>query len=194
VVEVSAMVARWWEKPARRSPAVFVSHASADSRQVAVVVDVLEGAGLPCWVAPRDIRPGSEWAGAIVDGIERSKGFVVVLSGHACASREVPREVELASRAHKPMLTLRIDRDAVLNGPLQFFLSSIHWFDATGRPLRQQLDDLPAKVAEILRMAVPPRPVTAVKERVAVDRDEVGPDLDDLLRRGPGPAQRRSTR
>jgi hypothetical protein len=54
------MVARWWEKPARRSPAVFVSHASADSRQVAVVVDVLEGAGLPCWVAPRDIQPGSE--------------------------------------------------------------------------------------------------------------------------------------
>ncbi|SDY14542.1 TIR domain-containing protein [Geodermatophilus africanus] len=176
---------RWWERP--ESPTAFISHASADATQAAEIVRVLEAARLRCWLAPRDIPVGSEWATAIVDGIRRSRLLVVVFSVRSCASPEVYREVELASRERKPMLTVRIDRTAELTGPLAFFLSSIQWFEATARPLRPQLGRLPSTVAGLLDVPVtPPPPPTAAPVSGAQPEESIrSVSLDDLTRSGP---------
>jgi len=186
VVELSAPRVRWWEKPEPASLTAFISHASADAAQAAEIVRVLEGAHLRCWIAPRDIPAGSEWATAIVDGIRRSRLLVVVFSVRSCASPEGYREVEIASRERKPMLTVRIDRTAVLTGPLEFFLSSIQWLEATARPLRPQLGRLPSTVAGLLDVPVDPAPVSGAAPDLDVEPDDSirSLSLDDLTRRG----------
>ncbi|MBV8226902.1 MAG: toll/interleukin-1 receptor domain-containing protein [Verrucomicrobia bacterium] len=40
---------------------VFISHSSADKRAADAACALLETRGIKCWIAPRDIRPGSDW-------------------------------------------------------------------------------------------------------------------------------------
>jgi hypothetical protein len=181
VIAVSPPTVKWWEKSDSSSPAAFISHASADGAHAAEIVRVLEAANLRCWIAPRDIPVGEEWAAAIVDGVQRSRLLVVVLSARSCASPQVYREVDCASRSGKPMLTVRIDRNAVPTGTLAYFLSSIQWIDATARPLRPQLDGLPSVVGTLLDLPV--TPVPPVRPRLTTQSDELLQDLDTLLRR-----------
>ena len=49
--------------------AALISHASEDAAVAHRVVEVLESAGVDCWIAPRDIVPGSDYTHAILDGI-----------------------------------------------------------------------------------------------------------------------------
>ena len=75
---------------------VFVSYSSQDKPAADAVVAALENAGVRCWVAPRDILPGQEWAESILRAIERSRLMVLVFSDHANDSKHVRKEVERA--------------------------------------------------------------------------------------------------
>jgi hypothetical protein len=59
----------------------------------------LERHGLKCWIAPRDVIPGSLYTDRIVRAISGAKVFVLVLSEHAIASSHVGKEIERADRA-----------------------------------------------------------------------------------------------
>ncbi len=74
--------------PARR---VFLSYASQDAAVANSVVEHLEQLGLRCWMAPRDVKPGAQYADAIVGAINEAKAVVLVLSGSAVASSHVGR-------------------------------------------------------------------------------------------------------
>jgi TolB-like protein len=86
-------------------------------------------------MAPRDVKPGSQYADAIVRAINEAKAVVLVLSAHAVASDHVAREVERAASKHKPIIAFRIDI-AALNPGLEYFLSNSQWIDvpALGMP------------------------------------------------------------
>jgi hypothetical protein len=49
--------------------AVFISYASQDAALAADLCAALERAGLACWIAPRDVKPGDFYADAIVNAI-----------------------------------------------------------------------------------------------------------------------------
>ena len=72
----------------------FISHASEDAAIAATITDYLESNGVSCWVAPRDITPGREYSAEIVEAIESSAVFVLVLSENANESIFVKREVD----------------------------------------------------------------------------------------------------
>jgi hypothetical protein len=183
-----APVANWWERlaPDPGSRLVFVSHATHDGAAAQQVVRTLESAGLRCWIAPRDIPPGRSWANAIVDGIGQCRVLVVLVSARSMESPEVQREVGIASREGKHMLSVRLDRRAELTGPMAYFLGPLQWIDATARPLGPQLDPLPAAVGQLLGMPVSKRRTAAPKRRRRDEDDGRGsPSLDELLRRGP---------
>src|SRR5713101_8280389 len=44
---------------------VFISYSSKDKPVADAVCAGLEGRGIRCWAAPRDILPGSDWGAAI---------------------------------------------------------------------------------------------------------------------------------
>ena len=52
---------------------IFISHSSYDSETAAGMCQVLEQDGNRCFLAPRDIRTGYEYAEEIVNGIDSSE-------------------------------------------------------------------------------------------------------------------------
>ena len=52
---------------------VFISHSSADKRAADAACGLLEARGIKCWIAPRDIRPGSDWGESIITAIEQTR-------------------------------------------------------------------------------------------------------------------------
>ena len=107
---------------------VFVSYASQDAAVANSIVESLEGQGLKCWIAPRDVKPGAQYADAIVRAINEAKAVVLVMSGNAVASSHVAREVERAASKRKPIIPFRIDASG-LNPELEYFLSNSQWID-----------------------------------------------------------------
>jgi hypothetical protein len=51
----------------------FISYSSKDKPAADATCAVLESAGIRCWIAPRDIRPGTEYGAAIIDAIDRCR-------------------------------------------------------------------------------------------------------------------------
>ena len=123
------------QKASGSTAAVFVSYASQDVAVANALVENLEQHGLRCWLAPRDVRPGAQYADAIVRAINEAKAVVLVLSASAIGSDHVAREVERAASKHKPLIAFRID-SAALNPGLEYFLSNSQWIDvpAVGMP------------------------------------------------------------
>jgi TolB-like protein len=130
--------------PARR---VFISYASQDAAVAQKVCSALEAAGFPCWLAPRDVRPGAQYADAIVEAINEAKTVVLVLSGSAVASSHVGREVERAASKRKQIIALRIDA-AGLNRALEYFLSESQWIDVPALGMSSALANLGEAVGQ----------------------------------------------
>lgn len=89
---------------------VFVSYASQDVAIADSVVENLEKNGIRCWIAPRDVTPGSQYADEIVGAINDAKVLVLVLSEHAIASPHVGKEIERASSKRRRVIALRSSR------------------------------------------------------------------------------------
>ena len=72
-------------------PQVFISYSSKDRTIANMVCALLEERGHRCWIAPRDIIPGTSWGEAIIDGLKSSSVFVLVFSQHANTSPQILR-------------------------------------------------------------------------------------------------------
>ena len=110
------------------SGAVFISYSSADSATADSVVASLEGHGVGCWIAPRDVTPGSQYAEEIIAAINEAKVIVLVLSENAVASAHVGKEIERASSKRRRIIALRTDATP-LTRALEYFLSESQWID-----------------------------------------------------------------
>ena len=75
---------------------VFVSYAHQDRTVANAVCATLEAHGIRCWIAPRDILPGSDWGRAIIDALQEAKAMVLVFSSGSNDSDQIKREVERA--------------------------------------------------------------------------------------------------
>jgi TolB-like protein/lipoprotein NlpI len=110
------------------SPVIFVSYASQDVELADALVRTLEEQGFRCWIAPRDVDPGTLYADAIIAAINQSKAFVLILSESAVVSGHVGKELERASSKRKPVLALRIDKTP-LTRTFEYFLSESQWIE-----------------------------------------------------------------
>jgi len=120
------------EESANQAPSardVFVSYASQDVAVANAVVEALERRGIKCWIAPRDVKPGAQYADAIVRAINEAKTLVLVLSQSAVGSSHVGREIERAASKHKQIIALKVAAAALTPG-LEYFLSESQWIDA----------------------------------------------------------------
>src|ERR1700689_4624038 len=107
---------------------VFVSYASQDAAFASAVVENLEQHGIKCWIAPRDVTPGSQYADEIVAAINDAKVLVLVLSEYAVASPHVGREIERAASKLRRIIVLRTDA-APLTRSFEYFLRESQWID-----------------------------------------------------------------
>lgn len=109
----------------------------------------LEDAGLPCWIAPRDVRPGHSFPGEITRAIHSSKVFILILSESANESDHVIREVDMAANSRLHIIQFRIE-DVNASDDLTYYLSLPHRIDALNEPLSIHFDLLEKAVFGLL--------------------------------------------
>ncbi len=113
---------------------VFISYSTQDTAAATEVRDGLEAAGLACWMAPRDIAPGLDYAEQIIDAIEACLVLVLLLSESSNQSLYVRNEVERAIAKRKLVIPLRI-HNVTPSRSLEFFISNAQWIEAWQVPL-----------------------------------------------------------
>lgn len=145
---------------------VFISHSKEDKAIADAVCAALEARHIRCWIAPRDVPPGAEWAEAILNAINESRVMVLVFSAHSNKSEYVLREVHAAVENDCTIIPLRIE--GIEPSPsMGFFIRVAHWLDAVTPPLETHLKNLAHGVEGILRAAdraaAPPPPAQPVQ-------------------------------
>jgi hypothetical protein len=142
---------------------VFISHSAKDKTVADAVCAALEGEGIRCWIAPRDVLPSMEWSEAIIDGIEGCRIMVLVFTANANASPQIRREVERAVNHGVAMLPVRIE-DVLPGKGLEYFIGNVHWLDALKPPLDAHLKNLAGTIKILLARTEPGAPSVAPQE------------------------------
>ncbi|MBD3369275.1 tetratricopeptide repeat protein [Candidatus Fermentibacteria bacterium] len=125
---------------------IFLSYGSKDSETARRILDFLESNGVDCWIAPRDIPPGTDWVEAIIDGIDAASGMVLIVSSAANQSPQVRRELERAVSRGLNLVSILIEPVA-LSKWMQYYTSTHQRYDASSGELG---DHLP-RILEALR-------------------------------------------
>jgi len=133
---------------------IFISHSKADKATADAVCAALEARRIRCWIAPRDIAPGADWGGAIVEALGNCRALVLIFSANANQSPQIRNEIVQAAHLALPILPFRIE-DATPTKSLAYFIDGVHWLDALTPPLEAHIETLVATAQRLLNDAAP---------------------------------------
>lgn len=125
---------------------VFVSYHTESSKSIVEsIVNKLEGNGVRCWYAPRDVE--GSYAGSITKAIKKCKAFLLVLNTEASESKHVLNEIEIATERLdvKAIFPFRIT-EGELSDDAEYYLKRIHWIDATTPEMEDRINELVTKI------------------------------------------------
>ncbi len=146
---------------------IFVSHSTKNRRLAEEIEEILSSAGLTCWIAPRDVPPGGDYAESIVDAISRSDTLVVVLTSDANLSKHVASEVELAVNRGLRIVPLRFAHTKP-EGSLEFLLSRKEWVELSPKSMEDDLRRFAESLKETHDGRRPVLPPTRRRRRVRI--------------------------
>jgi DNA-directed RNA polymerase subunit RPC12/RpoP len=127
------------------APEVFISYCQADKAVALAICYALESAGLACWIAPRNIAPGSDWTTAIVTAVAECRSLVLVFSARTNESDHVPREVLHALEKRRHIFPFRIENVSP-TGAIAYPLLGVQWLDAFEPPMEAHIASLVAQI------------------------------------------------
>jgi hypothetical protein len=148
---------------------VFISYPHQDKTVADAACTKLETQGIRCWMAPRDIAPGADWAESIVEAIDGCRVMIIIFSAHTNQSKQVGREVQQAFDGEKPVVPLRIE-NVTPKGSFRYYMGSVHWLDALTPPLEDHLERLAISVRALVKITPP-------------DSESDADDLNEQMRR-----------
>ncbi len=156
---------------------VFLSHSQKDKAIADFICTSLEANEVGCWIAPRDIPYGNDWAGEITNAIEQCDLFVFILSQHSNASRQCPKEISIADNVGVPIICVKTD-DSEMNPGLKYHLSmqQMMWVDVT--KLAEEINSIVSAVKDKLFVAVESQTVKK-KDSPTVRTYNVDEQLDE---------------
>ena len=112
---------------------IFISYSSKDKQTADAICHVLEADKLKCWIAPRNIIAGKNYAEQIMYGLKNAKIVVLVFSKNSQDSVFVNNEIDTAFSNNKPIISFKID-ETLPENKMGFFLKNKHWLDAYPNP------------------------------------------------------------
>lgn len=127
---------------------IFISYSSKERETAEMIRDALEKSGISCWMAPESIPTGSEYTEAIVDAIENSSGFLLVLSEDSQNSQWVPKELDEAITNCKIIFPIHIDRSSIIK-KIHFRLTDSQMIEAYGR-LNEALEKVICDIKKVI--------------------------------------------
>ena len=139
-------------------PLIFLSYSSTDKLIADAICSRLENQQIRCWIAPRDVNPGADYANQIADALERATAMVMVFSSGSNNSRHVKSEIDRAFSLGKVIIPFRVE-NVELDKGLAYYLSKTHWLDALTKPLDQHIDRLAATIRQVSGVEAPPTPL-----------------------------------
>ena len=95
------------------SPDVFISYSREDQQQVVKLVSYLREQGLNVWMDETDIHGATMWTEEIVEAIHGCTLFILAISRHSTGSKNVVKELALASEREKKILPLYLEESQI---------------------------------------------------------------------------------
>lgn len=132
---------------------VFISyHTDSSTDAVHKICAALEGAGVSCWYAPRDVE--ANYAHSIVQAIRNCKVFLLLLNQQANLSAHVLNEINCAFDRFKnheeiTLLPFRID-ECTLSDDVYYYLGRIHIMDGSLPPEMLRIQELVDRICSLL--------------------------------------------
>lgn len=108
---------------------VFITFHNHDIEVAKKVCHALEQNKIKCWVALRDIPPGSNYGDAIGEAFRSCKVVVVLFSDTAAASQWVKNELNVAFEEQKKIIVFALDKTP-MKDQYRFMLQQARWIDA----------------------------------------------------------------
>lgn len=102
---------------------ILVSYSLSYADTARALCDRLESRGIPCWMAPRDLSPGEEYAEQITAAIDSCSAVLAVVSEESNRSRGMQRELSQATAKGKVLIPLFL-QNFRLDPSLEYFLAS----------------------------------------------------------------------
>ena len=156
---------------------MFISYATKNADIAQYVVEKIERRGKRCFIAPRDINSGADYASEIIRGISNSLAVLLIFSSESDKSAYVLREINSAVSRNKTIIPLRIE-NFLPSEALEFYLGPTHWLDAFPQVLDTHLDSILSILKGLSAQSEEP----SAKEVVFPGMQTVG--LSDLLAAG----------
>jgi ABC-type uncharacterized transport system substrate-binding protein len=158
----SSAASRIQDNPPERVPVashtwsyVFISYATSDKAVAEAICHRLEARGVRCWIAPRDVSPGTQFEQAIMDAVNNASLLTVVSSKSSNDSKHVENELRVAWKAGVPVIPFRIE-DVPLSGVIINYISPTGGLDAMMGPLDKHIDELVQIIQAMMSKDVPP--------------------------------------
>ena len=140
---------------------VFVCHAAEDAGTAQRVVATLEAANVPCWIAPRDIRPGRSCRSDPRRDRGRTGNGAGVLRRRQQVQACLPRGGCRRRPRAADRLGLRLEQ--VQPSPkLSYFIAEAQWLDADRAGPQQWESPLVQAVRDAVQQTPPTRKIPAI--------------------------------
>ena len=92
------------------NPEVFISYSRENQQQVVRLVEYLREKGLAVWMDETDIHGATMWTEEIVEAIHKCNLFILAISQHSTGSKNVVKELALASEREKIILPIYLEQ------------------------------------------------------------------------------------
>ena len=173
-------------KFSRMAHEIFISHAFKDKGIADAICGKLESANVRCWIAPRNIPPGKDWARAIREAINSSRVVVLVLSENANAATHIEREIANAFHTGRIIIPFRLG-NAIPRRNLLYYLGNVRWLDSVDPPAEQDLEALTACIKGMpvgaAASGVDLSPQGGIKKTVNLSRNSLDCRVQTILKR-----------
>lgn len=110
---------------------VFISYSTRNPKEAAFVCRKLEEAGMRCWIAPRDLLPGTNFADNIEAALANARCMVLICSKDSVSSPWVEGEVNTAFSNGMPILVYQIEQ-VHLSGAMKVMIEKFRTIAASG--------------------------------------------------------------
>ena len=91
-------------------PDVFISYSRENQREVIKLVEYLREQGIAVWMDETDIHGATIWTKEIVEAIRACNLFILAISRHSPGSKNVVKELALASEREKIILPIYLEQ------------------------------------------------------------------------------------
>ncbi len=140
---------------------VFISYSSCDRATADRLCEELEHNDIRCWIAPRDIPPGTDYGELIHQAIVSCRIFIILFSLPASRSRWVAGELNIAFTEGKYIIPYRIDTTP-LEGAMRLLLNQSQWIEADS--VKEDFSEIVGVCLRILNVPCPTSEKTTGKK------------------------------